>query len=144
MDYYSNNGWLVSRGIFLIYPGLGQQHNVNIVHLMPRIVPDRMVIQEISFQTIINEVFLKLAASKRKCWPNFPLNLGFLTLQNSTHATLLGNKFLKWTWGKHQIGHMILILWWPTILCKNIWRLHMSIRNNLVIQFIGEQFISHR
>ena len=58
----------------------------NTVHLLARIVPDRMVVQEIAFQTVIDGVFPKLAAAKRKCWPKFPLNLGFFTLQNSTHV----------------------------------------------------------
>ena len=61
----------------------------NTVHLLPRIVPDKMVLQEISYQIVIDGVFPKLASSKRKCWPKFPLNLGFLTMQNSTLATIL-------------------------------------------------------
>ena len=62
----------------------------NILHLLHRIVPDMMVLQEIYLYTVVNGVFPKLSATKRKCWPKFPLNLGFLTLQNSTHASILG------------------------------------------------------
>ena len=68
---------------------------MDIVHLMPRIVPDIMVLQGISFETIIDGVFLNIARSKRKCWQNFPLNLGFLTVQNSTHVALLGKEIVE-------------------------------------------------
>ena len=38
----------------------------NVVHLLPGIVPDQMVLQEITYQTIVNGVFPNLASSKRK------------------------------------------------------------------------------
>ena len=62
----------------------------NTVHLYPSIVPDIMVLQEISLHTVIDGVSPKLAKTKRKCWPKFPLNLGFFTFQNSTHYDILG------------------------------------------------------
>ena len=62
----------------------------NTVHLLSRIVSDIMVVQEIAYQTIIDGVFPRIVVAKRKCWPNFPLNLGFLTLQNYTHVAMLG------------------------------------------------------
>ena len=49
-----------------------------------------MVLQEIAFQPIIDGVFLKLEAAKRKCWYKFPLHLGFFTLKNSTQDAILG------------------------------------------------------
>ena len=49
-----------------------------------------MVLQEIAYQIVVNGVFPKLSSSKRKSWPKFPLSLGFLVLQNSTHAAILG------------------------------------------------------
>ena len=49
-----------------------------------------MVSQEIAYQSVIDGVFPKLASSKRKYWPKFPLNLEFLVLQKSTHAFILG------------------------------------------------------
>ena len=59
-----------------------------------------MVLQEVSFQTIINEVYPKLAQHKRKTWPKFPLNLGSLVLQNSTHATVLGKEIASMNLGE--------------------------------------------
>ena len=50
-----------------------------------------MALQEISYQTVIDGVFPNCVATKRKCWPKFPLNLGLLTVHNSTHAAILGN-----------------------------------------------------
>ena len=41
---------------------------------------------------MIDGVFPKLARSKRKAWPKFPLNLGSLVLQTSTHETILGKE----------------------------------------------------
>ena len=38
----------------------------NTVHLFPRIVLDRMVLQEIAFKTVIDGVFSKLTRPKRK------------------------------------------------------------------------------
>ena len=64
----------------------------NTVHLLPRIVPDRMVSQEFSFQTVADGAFPKLAKHKKKCWPKFPLNLGSLVLHNSTHGAVLGKE----------------------------------------------------
>ena len=66
----------------------------NIVHLFLRIVLDQMVLQEITYQTIVDGFFRMLPSSKRKYWPKFPLSFGFSTLQNSTHATILGSKFV--------------------------------------------------
>ena len=59
-----------------------------------------MVLQEITFQTVIDGVFLKLAVARRKCWPKFPLNLGFLTLQNSIHAAILGKAIADMSLGE--------------------------------------------
>ena len=52
----------------------------NTVHLLPRILPEIMVLEEISFQKVIDGVFPKLTADKRKGWTNFPLNLGSLVI----------------------------------------------------------------
>ena len=62
----------------------------NIVHLLPKIVPDRMVFQEFSYQTIIDGGLPKLTKHKKKDWPKFPMNLGNLTLQNPAHASFMG------------------------------------------------------
>ena len=64
----------------------------NTVHLLPRIIPDCMVLQEISFPMVINGVFPKLTKHKKKAWPKFPLNLDCIILQNSTHVAMLGKE----------------------------------------------------
>ena len=62
------------------------------MHLLPRIVLDRMVLQEFTFQPIIDGIFPKLAKYKKKAWPKFNLYLDSLVLQNSTHAVVLGKE----------------------------------------------------
>ena len=52
----------------------------NTVHGLPRIVPEIMVLEEISFQKVIDGVFPKLTVDKRKGWTKFPLNLGSLLI----------------------------------------------------------------
>ena len=62
------------------------------VHLLPRFVPDRMLLHEFAFQTVIDGAYAKLAKNKRRGWPKFPLHLDCLVIQNSTHATMLGKE----------------------------------------------------
>ena len=66
----------------------------NNVHLLPIIVPNKMVLEEISFQKIIYGVIPKLSGAKRKGLPKFPLILGTPVIQNSTHAGILGKKII--------------------------------------------------
>ena len=72
----------------------------NIVHLLPRIILNRMVLQEFSFQTVIYGVFPKLARHKRKAWPKFPLSLDPLVLHTSTHETMLGKEITNMNLGE--------------------------------------------
>ena len=60
------------------------------MHLLPIIVPDRMVLQEFAYQTVIDGAFSKLTKHKKKAWAKFPVNLGNLTVLNPIHASLLG------------------------------------------------------
>ena len=60
-----------------------------------RIVPDRMVLQEISYQTVIDGVFPNIALFKRKCWPKFHLNLGLLIVKNYTRVAVSGKTISK-------------------------------------------------
>ena len=59
-----------------------------------------MVLEEISFQPVIDGVFPKLIGDKGKGWTNFPFNLGSLVIQNSTHVILLGKKITTLNLGK--------------------------------------------
>ena len=47
----------------------------NTVHVLPRIVPDRLVLEEVAFQTVNDGVYKKLIGPKKKAWTKFPLNL---------------------------------------------------------------------
>ena len=67
----------------------------NIVHMLPKIVPDRLVIEEVSFQTITNGVYKKLVGPKRKGYPKFPLNLGLLAIQTSTWDVVLSDHIVS-------------------------------------------------
>ena len=49
---------------------------------------------------MIDWVFPNLTTTKRKGWPKFPLNLGFLTLQNSTHAVILSKEITTMNLGE--------------------------------------------
>ena len=62
------------------------------MHLLPRIVPDRMVLQEFSYETVIDGAFPNFTKHKKKGWPKFPVNLGNFTVQNAGHACLLGKE----------------------------------------------------
>ena len=67
----------------------------NIVHMFPKIVPNKWVIEEVSFQTVTNGVYKKLVGPKRKGWPKCPLNLGSLIIPTSTWAAVLGNQIVS-------------------------------------------------
>ena len=60
--------------------------------MLPNIVLDRLVLEEVSFQTVTDGVYIKFVAPKRKGLPNFPLNLGSLVVPTSTWATMLGDQ----------------------------------------------------
>ena len=57
---------------------------INAAHMLPKVVPDRLVLEEISFQTVIEGIYKKCVAPKRKVWPKFPLTLGSLSIPTST------------------------------------------------------------
>ena len=59
----------------------------NTAHMLPKVALDRLVIEEISFQTVTEGVYKKLAGPKRRVWPKFPQNLGPLSIPTSTWAT---------------------------------------------------------
>ena len=64
----------------------------NTIHTFPKIVPDRLVLEEVSFQIITNGVYRKILSPKRKGWPKFPLKLRSVVVPISTWATLLGDQ----------------------------------------------------
>ena len=56
----------------------------NAAHMVPKFVPEKLVLEEISFQMVTEGIYNKCAAPKRKVWPKFPLTLGSLIIPTST------------------------------------------------------------
>ena len=67
----------------------------NIVHMFPNIVPNRLVLEEVSFQTVTDGVYKKLVAPKRKGWPKFPLNIGSFVISTSIWDAVLGDQIVS-------------------------------------------------
>ena len=60
-------------------------------HTLPKVVPDRLVLEEISFQTVTEGIYKKCATPKRKLWSKFPQILGSLSIPTSTWASKLND-----------------------------------------------------
>ena len=67
----------------------------NVTHMLPKVVPDRLVLEEISFQTVIEGIYKKCAAPKRKFWPRFPITLGSLSIPSSTWELELNDHIMS-------------------------------------------------
>ena len=63
--------------------------------MLPRVVPDSLVIEEIYFQAVTEGVYKKLAGPKRRVWPKFPQTLGSLTIPTSNWATDLSDHIVS-------------------------------------------------
>ena len=64
----------------------------NTIHIPPNIVLNKLVIEEVSFQTVTDGVYKRLVGPKRKGSPKLPLDLGPLVIPNSTWAVVLGDQ----------------------------------------------------
>ena len=51
-----------------------------------------MVLQEFSYQTVIDGVFPKLTKHKKRSCPKFLMSIGTLKILNPTHVSLLGKE----------------------------------------------------
>jgi hypothetical protein len=49
-------------------------------------VPDKLLAQEVSYQTVEKGITTYLSEKNKKYWPNFPLHIGRYTLSNKPHA----------------------------------------------------------
>ena len=67
----------------------------NAAHMLPKVVPDRLVLEEISFQTVTKGIYKKCAAPKRKFWPKFPITLGSLSIPTSTWVSKLSDHIMS-------------------------------------------------
>ena len=56
----------------------------NAAHMLPKVVPNRLVLEEISFHIVTEGIYKKCVAPKRKVWPRFPITLGSLSVATST------------------------------------------------------------
>ena len=56
----------------------------NAAHMLAKVVPDSLVLKEISFQIVTEGIYKKCVAPKRKVWPRFPITLGSLSVPTST------------------------------------------------------------
>jgi hypothetical protein len=55
-------------------------------HILPRYVPDRLVLREIAYQIVGVGIVASLSKSQKKKWPSFPIPLGIYSLLNAKHA----------------------------------------------------------
>ena len=49
-------------------------------HALPKILPDRLICREISYQLVNGGIGLELKAQQKKSWPYFPVYLGKFAL----------------------------------------------------------------
>jgi hypothetical protein len=55
-------------------------------HLLPRYIPDKLMIREISYQTVDARIMKLLASNSKRYWPKFPIIVGTHTLLNVSCA----------------------------------------------------------
>ena len=67
----------------------------NTAHMFPKVILDRLVLEEISFQTVTEGIYKKCATPKRKVWPRFPVTLGSLSVPTSTWASELSDHIVS-------------------------------------------------
>jgi hypothetical protein len=58
----------------------------NPLHCLPRLVPDTLLLQEISYQTYVNGVDASLHRNKKGIWPLFPLITQVCKINNLKQA----------------------------------------------------------
>ena len=67
----------------------------NTAHMLPKVVPNRLVIEEISFQRVTEGYYKKLAGPKRRVFPKFPQNLGPPSIPTLTWAAELSDHIVS-------------------------------------------------
>jgi hypothetical protein len=71
-------------------------------HLLPRFVPDKLVLQEVAYQTIIHGVGGMLYRSKKSIWPPLPLYIGNYFFENTKQAQEEVDIFLSYHFGEER------------------------------------------
>ena len=79
----------------------------NASHMLPKFVLDKLVLEEISFQTVTEGIYKKCVAPKRKVWPKFPITLGSLSIPTSTWESELSDHIVSLNLGFLVKGSMI-------------------------------------
>jgi hypothetical protein len=67
-------------------------------HLLPRFIPDKLVLQEVAYQTIIHGVEGMLYRSKKSIWPPLPLYIGNYFFENTKQAQVEVDVFFLPFW----------------------------------------------
>ena len=63
--------------------------------MFSKVVLDKLVLEEISFQIVTEGIYKKCVAPKRKVWPKFPITLGSLRIPTSTWASDLSDHIVS-------------------------------------------------
>ena len=61
----------------------------------PKVVLDRLVLEEISFQIVTEGIYKKCVAPKRKFWPKFPITIRSLSIPFSTWESNLNDHIVS-------------------------------------------------
>ena len=67
----------------------------NVAHMFPKVIPDRLVLEELSFQIVTERIYKKCVAPKRKVWPRFSITLGSLSVPTSTWELKLSDHIMS-------------------------------------------------
>jgi hypothetical protein len=71
-------------------------------HLLPRFVPDKLVLQELAYQTIIHGVGAALYRNKKDIWPSLPLWIGSYSFASIKQAEDEVNTLLSYGFGEER------------------------------------------
>jgi hypothetical protein len=69
-------------------------------HLFPRFVPNKLVLQEVAYQTIIHGVIEMLYISNKFIWPPLPLYIGNYFFENTKQAQIEVDILLSYHFGE--------------------------------------------
>ena len=63
--------------------------------MFPKVMLDRLVLEDISFQIVTEGIYKKCVAPKGNIWPRFPITLGSLSVPTSTWALELSDHIMS-------------------------------------------------
>jgi hypothetical protein len=71
-------------------------------HLLPKLIPDKLAIQEVAYQTLLRGVGASLARDKKAPWPALPLYIGYYGLGNVKAAREEGEALASYHFGEER------------------------------------------